>query len=347
MRQIPLGRSGLTVSEFCLGSMPWGSQNTEVEAHAQLDLAFAHGVNFIDTAEMYPTNPIRAETVGRSEEIIGNWLRARGMRGRVVLATKITGEGQRAVRDGAPMTPDLLRMAVDASLRRLQVETIDLYQLHWPNRGSYHFRQHWSYDPSRQDRAATLSHMQEMLEAAQALVESGKLRHVGLSNETAWGTAQWLRLAEAGHGPRMQAIQNEYSLLCRFFDTDLAELSVNEDLPLLAYSPLAGGLLTGKYAGDVIPEGTRRSLNPDLGGRVAPRVWEAIAVHLGIAKEAGLDPVQMALAWQRTRPFVTIPILGATSTEQLQHALGAAELRLTPDVLQAIDLAWRAHPMPF
>jgi aryl-alcohol dehydrogenase-like predicted oxidoreductase len=189
--------------------------------------------------------------------------------------------------------------------------------------------------------------MSEMLGAAQDLVQAGKLRHVGLSNETAWGTAQWLRLAEEGHGPRMQAIQNEYSLLCRLFDTDLAELSVNEDMPLLAYSPLAGGLLTGKYAGDVIPEGSRRSLNPELGGRIAPRVWEAVAAHLGIAKEAGLDPVQMALAWLRTRPFVTIPILGATGTDQLERELGAAELRLGADVLAAIDLAWRAHPMPF
>lgn len=347
MRQIPLGRSGLMVSEFCLGSMSWGSQNSEAEGHAQLDLAQDRGVNFIDTAEMYPTNPILPETVGRTEEIIGSWLHSRGLAGKVIVATKITGAGQRAVRDGAPMTPALLRTAVEGSLRRLQVETIDLYQLHWPNRGSYHFRQHWRYDPAGQDRAATLAHMAEMLAAAQELVAEGKLRHVGLSNETAWGAAQWLDLAEAGHGPRMQAIQNEYSLLCRMFDADLAELSVNEDLPLLAYSPLAGGLLTGKYAGDVIPEGSRRSRNPDLGGRIAPRVWEAVAAHLGIANEAGLDPVQMALAWCRTRPFVTIPILGATSTDQLALALDAAELRLGTDVLEAVDLAWRAHPMPF
>lgn len=349
MRQIVLGRSGLMVSEFCLGTMTWGNRNTEAEGHAQLDLALDRGVNFIDTAEMYPTNPVVAETVGRTEEIIGSWLAARGaaVRDRVVVATKVTGAGNRAVRDGAPITPTVMRNAVDDSLRRLRVETIDLYQLHWPNRGSYHFRQHWAYDPSTQDRAATRDHMAEILGAAQELVAAGKLRHVGLSNETAWGTAQWLALAEAGAGPRMQSIQNEYSLLCRHFDTDLAELSVNEDIPLLAYSPLAAGLLTGKYAGDVIPDESRRTRTPDLGGRITPRVWEAVAAYLGIAKEAGLDPVQMALAWCRTRPFVTIPILGATSPEQLELALGAADLTLGDDVREAIALAWRMHPLPF
>jgi aryl-alcohol dehydrogenase-like predicted oxidoreductase len=349
MRQIPLGRSGLLVSELCLGTMTWGNRNSEAEGHAQLDLALDRGVNFIDTAEMYPTNPVLAETVGRTEEIVGSWLAARGTaaRDRIVLATKVTGAGNKAVRDGAPLTPAILRAAVDASLRRLQTEVIDLYQIHWPNRGSYHFRQHWAYDPSGQDRAATLAHMTDILGTAQELVAAGKLRHFGLSNETAWGTAQWLALAEAGHGPRVQSIQNEYSLLCRGFDTDLAELSVHEDVPLLAYSPLAAGLLTGKYAGDVIPEDSRRARTPDLGGRITPRVWEAVAAYLGIAKEAGLDPVQMALAWCRTRPFVTIPILGASSTEQLALALGAADLTLGEDVLEAIGLAWRMHPMPY
>ena len=347
MRKVGLGRTGIEVSELCLGSMTWGSQNTEAEGHAQMDLARDRGVDFIDTAEMYPTNPVRDETVGRTEAIIGSWLAARGGRERVVLATKITGAGQAAVRDGLPITPELLRGAVETSLRRMGTDYVDLYQLHWPNRGSYHFRQYWDYDPSGQDRAATLGHMRAILETAQALVAEGKIRHFALSNETAWGTAQWLRLAQETGAPRVASIQNEYSLLCRQFDTDLAELSVNEDVPLLAYSPLAGGLLTGKYAGDVIPEGTRRAANPTLGGRVTPRVWEAVSAYLGIANEFGLDPVQMALAWCLTRPFPVIPILGATSTAQLDRALGAAELQLAPEVLQAIGLAHRAHPMPF
>ena len=347
MKQVTLGRSGLRVSQLCLGSMTWGSQNTEAEAHAQLDLARDRGITFLDTAEMYPTNPVRAETVGRTEEIIGSWLAARGGRDGWVIATKVTGEGQTAVRDGAPVTPEALTEALEASLRRLRTDVIDLYQLHWPDRGSYHFRRHWGYDPSGQDRAATLTQMEALLGTLQDHVAAGRIRAFGLSNETCWGTAQWLRLAEAGHGPRVVSIQNEYSLLCRQFDTDLAELSVNESVALMAYSPLAGGLLTGKYAGDVIPEGTRRAVNPTLGGRITPRVWEAVSAYLGIAKEAGLDPAQMALAWCLTRPFQVVPIMGATHVDQLETVLGAAELQLSPEVQEAIGLARRAYPMPF
>jgi len=347
MRQIPLGRTGLRVSELCLGTMTWGTQNDEAEAHAQIDMALDHGVNFIDTAEMYPTNPVSAETVGLTEEYLGSWIARSGRRDKVVLATKITGAGQKAVRDGAPITPDSMIAAAEESLRRLQTDTIDLYQLHWPNRGSYHFRQHWAYDPSGQDRAATLAHMEEVLEAAQRLVEQGKIRHFALSNETVWGTMQWLRLAEARGLPRVASIQNEYSLLARQFDTDWAELSVNEDVPLMAYSPLATGLLSGKYAGDVIPEGTRRARTPNLGGRVTPRVFEAVAAYLGIAADHGLDPCQMALAWLRTRPFPVIPILGATTPGQLRSALTSVGVTLGPEVLEDIALAHRAHPMPF
>ena len=347
MRKVALGRTGLEVSALCLGSMTWGSQNTETEGHAQMDRALERGVDFIDTAEMYPTNPVRAETVGRTEAIIGSWLAARGGRDRVVIATKITGAGQGAVRDGLPVTAELMRGAVETSLRRLRTDYIDLYQMHWPNRGSYHFRKHWTYDPSGQDRAATLSHMRAILDTARALVEEGKIRHFGMSNETAWGTAQWLRLAEETGAPRVASMQNEYSLLCRHYDTDMSELAVNEDVTLLAYSPLAAGLLTGKYAGDVIPEGSRRSVNPDLGGRITPRVWEAVSAYLGIANEAGLDPAQMALAWCLARPFPSIPIVGATSLAQLDTVLGAAEVTLAPDVLDAIDLAHRAHPLPY
>ncbi|MGY6634060.1 MAG: aldo/keto reductase [Alkalilacustris sp.] len=347
MRKVTLGQTGLQVSELCLGSMTWGSQNSEAEGHSQMDLARDRGVDFIDTAEMYPTNPIRPETVGRTEAIIGNWLAARGGRERVVIATKITGAGQTAVRDGLPITPELVRGAVETSLRRLRTDYIDLYQIHWPNRGSYHFRKHWSYDPSGQDRTKTLGHMRAVLETLRALVAEGKIRHFGLSNETAWGTAQWLRLAEEIGAPRVASMQNEYSLLCRHFDTDMAELSVNEEVTLLAYSPLAAGLLTGKYAGDVVPEGSRRSINADLGGRITPRVWEAVSAYLGIAAEAGIDPTQMALAWCRMRPFPTIPIVGATSVAQLETVLGAAGMDLPADVQDAIARAHRAHPMPF
>lgn len=347
MKFVQLGRTGLSVSEICLGSMTWGSQNTEAEGHAQLDMAVAAGVNFIDTAEMYPTNPVRTETVGGTEKIIGTWLAKRAKRDDLVIATKITGAGNPHIRDGAPITGANLQSCCEDSLRRLQTDVIDIYQLHWPNRGSYHFRKMWGYDASGQDRAETLAHMHEVLEAAARLIEAGKIRHLALSNETAWGVAQWLRLAEEHGLPRVASVQNEYSLLCRLWDTDMAELSVNEEIPLLSYSPLAAGLLTGKYAGDVTPEGSRRAQSPDLGGRITPYVFEAVSAYLGIAQRHGLDPVQMALAWQRTRPFPVIPIVGATSAKQLRNVLGAVEVSLPPEVLAEIDAAHRAHPLPF
>mgnify|MGYP000353586352 CR=1 FL=1 len=347
MKFVQLGRTGLSVSEICLGSMTWGSQNTEAEGHAQLDMAVAAGVNFIDTAEMYPTNPVRTETVGGTEKIIGTWLAKRAKRDDLVIATKITGAGNPHIRDGAPITGANLQSCCEDSLRRLQTDVIDIYQLHWPNRGSYHFRKMWGYDASGQDRAETLAHMHEVLEAAARLIEAGKIRHLALSNETAWGVAQWLRLAEEHGLPRVASVQNEYSLLCRLWDTDMAELSMNEEIPLLSYSPLAAGLLTGKYAGDVTPEGSRRAQSPDLGGRITPYVFEAVSAYLGIAQHHGLDPVQMALAWQRTRPFPVIPIVGATSAKQLRNVLGAVEVSLPPEVLAEIDAAHRAHPLPF
>ena len=347
MHTKPLGRTGLAVSALCLGTMTWGNQNSEAEGHAQLDMALDHGVNFLDTAEMYPTQPVRAETLGRTEEIIGSWLKKSGRRGDIRIATKVTGAGQRFTRGGAPVTAASLAEALDGSLRRLGTDHVDLYQLHWPNRGSYHFRKLWAYDPSDQDPAATRAHMEDLLEALDRLVSAGKVRHFGLSNETAWGMGKWLGLAEARGLPRAAAIQNEYSLLCREYDTDLAELGHNEDVTLLAFSPLAAGLLSGKYAGDVTPDGSRRALTPDLGGRITPRVWEAVAAYLGIAARHGLDPAQMAIAWVAARPFPAIPIVGATTPAQLRTALGAADLTLSPEVLAEIAAAHKAHPRPF
>jgi aryl-alcohol dehydrogenase-like predicted oxidoreductase len=335
------------VSQICLGTMTWGSTNSEAEAHAQADLALDRGITFWDTAEMYPVNPIRAETVGRTEEIIGTWFARTKRRSDVVLATKITGRGLQAVRDGAAITGATLRTAVEGSLRRLQTDHIDLYQLHWPNRGSYHFRQIWNYDPRDRDRAEVTANMVEVLETARALIAEGKLRHIGLSNESVWGAARWLHLADTLGLPRMATVQNEYSLLCRQFDSDWAELSTIEEMPLLAFSPLACGLLSGKYAGDVTPDGTRRVNNPDLSGRITPVVFEAVAAYLGIAARHGLDPCQMAIAFCLTRPFPTIPIIGATSVAQLAVDIGAADITLSPDVLDEIKAAHRAFPQPY
>jgi aryl-alcohol dehydrogenase-like predicted oxidoreductase len=347
MRRTTLGRTGIGVSEFCLGTMTWGSQNTEAEGHAQIDMALDHGVDFLDTAEMYPTNPVTAETVGRTEEIIGSWIARTGRRDDLVIATKIAGKGNMQVRGGEPITPDALRGCVEASLRRLGTDRIDLYQLHWPNRGSYHFRQNWGFDPSRQDAERARDEMRDVAETLRELVAEGKLRAFGLSNESAWGTMTWLRIAEETGAPRVATVQNEYSLLCRLYDTDMAELSHHEDVTLLAFSPLAAGILTGKYAGGAVPAGSRLSRTPGLSGRITERVGPAVEAYHALARRHGLDPVQMAIAFTRSRPFQTIPILGATSLDQLARALGAAEVRLSEEVLAEIAAAHKAHPMPY
>lgn len=346
MQKIKLGHTGLSTSVYCLGTMTFGSETPEDDAHRQMDIAWERGVNFLDAAEMYPVNPVTLETAGRTEEIVGRWIASRNP-AECIVATKITGAGSNAVKDGAPITPARMRAAVEASLRRLQVECIDIYQLHWPNRGSYHFRKTWDYNPSKQNRAETVAHMTEILTLSQELVREGKIRHFALSNETAWGTAMWLRLADAAGLPRVATIQNEYSLLCRYFDLDLAELCVNEDIPLLSYSSLAAGLLTGKYAGDVIPDETRRVRNHDLGGRVTPRVFQAVVAYMAIAQEYGLDPVHLAYQWTRTRPFTVVPIVGARTAAQMEHLLNGVDLTLSGDVLAEIEAAHRDHPLPF
>ena len=347
MRMKPLGRTGIDVSEYCLGSMTWGTQNTADEGHAQIDLALDHGINFIDTAEMYPVNPVSEETIGRTERIIGLWFERDMRRNEVVLATKHSGAGLGYVRDGSPISSKTIPEAIEGSLRRLKTDYIDLYQFHWPNRGSYMFRQNWTFDPSSQKRDDTIAHMEDTLGALQYEVKRGTIRAFGLSNESAWGTAQWLAAADRMGGPRVASIQNEYSLLCRMYDTDLAELSVNEDVGLLAFSPLATGLLTGKYQGGKIPHASRMSLSPEMGGRKTSRAFEAVAAYLKIAKKHGLDPTQMALAWCASRPFMGSVIFGSTTMEQLRVALGATELTLSKEVLKEIDAAHRAHPMPY
>jgi len=343
-----LGRTDLNVSALCLGSMTWGTQNTTAEGHAQIDMALDHGINFIDTAEMYPTTPLSKDTQGDTERVIGEWVAASGRRPDVIIATKVTGQGHMNVRDGAAISPATIMAALEASLHSLKTDYIDLYQLHWPNRGSYMFRQNWQYDPTKQNRTAILDEMNEILTCLEDYRQQGKIRHVGLSNESAWGTAQWLRIAEDRDLPRMVSIQNEYSLLCRLFDTDLAELSHNEDIGLLSFSPLACGLLTGKYSADgVPPKGSRKDINDSLGGRITPRLWPAIEAYQDIANDHGLDLGQMALAWCLKRPFMTSVIFGATSLPQLENSLKAATLDLSDEIMAQIDEAHKAHPMPF
>lgn len=347
MKKNDLGGSGLMVSELCLGSMTWGTQNTADEAHEQIDRALDAGINFIDTAEMYPVNPISAETTGRTERIIGLWNERDGRRNDVVLATKHSGAGVAHIREGAPISSETIAETIEGSLRRLKTDWIDLYQFHWPNRGSYMFRKNWAYDPSGQDRADTMAHMEDTLGALQAEVKRGTIRHFGLSNESAWGMAQWAEAAKRTGGPKPISVQNEYSLMCRMADTDVAEACINERIDMFAFSPLATGLLTGKYQGGKVPEGSRLSLNDDLGGRKSVRAFEAVDAYLEVAKNHGLDPVHMALAWCCQRPFMGSVIFGATRMDQLETALGAADVTLSDEVLVALDEVNKAHPMPY
>jgi len=348
MRKIPLGQTDTMISDYCLGTMTWGRHTDEAVAHAQMDMALEAGINIVDTAEMYPVNPVLAESVGDTETIIGNWnAKHPARRGDYVLATKITGNNAGFVRPGQDITAATFLEAFETSLKRLQTDYIDVYQLHWPNRGSYHFRRYWGYDPSQQTKAGTLDNMAEVLEAADQLVKEGKLGHFALSNDTAWGTSQWLRIAEDRGLPRVASVQNEYSLLCRIYDLDMAEMAVNEQVTLLAYSPLATGLLSGKYQNGAIPEGSRMQANGDLGGRITDRVFPAVVAYLDIANRHGLDLVQMALAFTVQRPFPVSTIFGATTTAQLAHIIEGADLTLSQEVLAEIDTAHKAHPMPF
>lgn len=345
MDQMQLGKSGISVSAWSLGTMTYGNQTPIDDALRQMDMALAAGVTFWDTAEMYPVNPVRAETAGRSEEFIGQWLAARGGRDRVVIATKVVGPGN-VVRGGVGYDGANLEGAVDASLARLQTDVIDLYQLHWPTRGSYMFRQNWSFDPSGQDKARTLAHMDDVLAAMARIIAKGKVRAFGVSNESAWGTTRWIDRA-ALQGVTVASVQNEYSLLCRFYDTDMAEMAVNEGVTLLAFSPLAAGFLTGKYQGGAVPDGSRLSLVPGMSGRQTPRVEAAVAAYLAVAAKHGLDPVHMAMAWHQTRPFASIPIFGATTAAQLERILAGIPVTLSPEAVADIADAHRAQPMPY
>ena len=346
MKMNPLGRTEMMVSEICLGTMTWGEQNTEAQAHEQMDYALTEGVNFFDAAEMYPTQPTRAETQGRTEEFIGSWFRTSGKRDDVILASKMGGNGVDWIRDGEGFTKASVMEAVDGSLKRLGVDHIDLYQLHWPNRGSYHFRKHWAFDASTQDKPGATDDIHETLRGLGDAVNAGKIRAVGLSNESAWGTMQFLRLAEEHNLPRVASIQNEYSLICRMFDTDLAEVAHHEDVGLLAFSPLAAGILSGKYQGDVTPEGSRRAKVPNLGGRWSSATEAATQAYLDVAGKHGLDPAQMAIAFCLTRPFMTAAIIGATTIDQLKTAIASNDVKLTDTVMEDIASARRDHPMP-
>ncbi|MBX9468110.1 MAG: aldo/keto reductase [Rhizobium sp.] len=346
MKMNRLGRTDILVSEICLGTMTWGSQNTPEEAFEQMDYALDHGVNFFDTAELYPTTPLSAETYADTERLMGDWLEKSGKRDKVVLATKVAGPGRPYIREGKPITGAVVKEALDASLERLKTDYVDLYQIHWPNRGHFHFRGAWNYNPYKQDKAKASAEIAEILEALGDCVKAGKLKAFGLSNETTWGTQKYLTLAEARGLPRVATIQNEYNLLYRHYDLDLAELSHHEDVGLLAYSPLAGGILSGKYLDGQKPTGSRGSINGDIGGRLVPQQQAATRAYVELAAKHGIDPSAMALAFCLTRPFMASVIIGATTMDQLKVNIGAADLKLSEEVMTEIAKIHREYPMP-
>ncbi len=347
MRQVELGRSGIKVQNYCLGTMTWGTQTTEAEAHAQIDMALEAGLDFMDTAEMYPVNPVRIETVGLTETFIGNWIAKSGKRDQWKIATKHAGK-RPEMREGRGIGPDTVREVLEGSLRRLQTDHVDLYQFHWPNRAHYHFRSNWEFDPREQPQTSELlDNFAATMETLGDLVREGKIRAFGLSNESAWGTLRWLDAAAKTGGPRVASIQNEYSLMCRHYDTDMAEVGHQEDVTLLAFSPLATGLLTGKYSGGAKPAGSRITATETLGGRVGPNAFAAADAYVKVAKDHGVDPVHMALAWCAERPFPIVPIFGASTVEQLAHILSGTDMKVSEELSSALSKAHRAHPMPY
>jgi aryl-alcohol dehydrogenase-like predicted oxidoreductase len=339
-----LGQTGIEVSLICLGTMTWSQQNTEAEAHQQMDYAVSRGINFLDTAEMYPVPP-KPETQGRTEECVGSWLAARKGRDKIVLATKVVGATRdvQHFRGGNPhLDARNINQAVEDSLKRLRTDYIDLYQLHWPDRKTNTFgKLGYEHDPDQ-----AFVPLEETLEALAGLVQAGKVRSIGMSNETPWGLARYLHLSESRGLPRMASIQNAYNLVNRTFEVGLAEMAIREQCGLLAYSPLGGGTLTGKYLDGAKPQGARMTLFDRFTRYSNPRGEEAIGRYVALARQHGLDPAQMALAYVNTRPFLTATIIGATSLEQLKTDIDSVGVVLSPEVLAGIEAIQQDLPNP-
>jgi len=339
-----LGRTDLEVSAVCLGTMTFGEQNTQAQAHQQLDRALDAGINFIDTAEIYPVPP-KAETQGRTEAYIGSWLSRRRCRDRLIIASKVAGPGDWVsyLRPGrVQLDRRNIETAVNQSLRRLRTDYIDLYQVHWPDRDTNFFGR-LGYSHPAEDPSVPIA---ETLEVLGDQVRAGKLRCIGISNETPWGAMQYLCLAERTGLPRMVSIQNPYNLLNRSFEIGLAEIAHREDLGLLAYSPLAFGVLSGKYLGGQPPLEARLSLFERFSRYSNPQGLSATQAYCQLATHHGLDPAQMALAFVAGRPFVTSCIIGATTLEQLTTDLEGAQMQLSREVLQAIEEIHTRQPNP-
>jgi len=334
--------NGRAVSKLCLGTMTWGEQNTAAEGHEQISYALDNGINFMDCAEMYPVPPA-AETAGRSEEIIGSWLAKNGRREDWVIATKAAGPGASMdyLRGGPKHNLDYLTKAVDDSLRRMQTDYIDLYQLHWPERSTNIFGQ-----LGYRHRESDDTPIQETLEALQTLIKSGKIRSIGLSNENPWGTMRYLELARSMGLPKIESVQNVYNLLSRVYEIGMAEISHREDVGLLAYSPMAFGALSGKYRNGAKPPKARITLFERFARYSSPQSTQSIDAYCDLAESWGMDPAQMALAFVNQQPFVLSTIIGATTMEQLKANIASQEITLDKDQLKAINKIHAGQPNP-
>lgn len=343
MDYLPLGNTDIRVSRLCLGTMTWGEQNTEAEAHEQLDYAVDQGINFIDTAEMYPVPP-KPETRGLTEQYLGTWLCKRPDRDKLVIATKMSAAADWLpyIREGKNrLDKKNMQAAIDDSLRRLQTDYVDLYQFHWPERDTNFFGKLGYYHAPGKDGVP----IEETLEAAAELIRSGKIRHIGVSNETPWGVHEYLRLAELRNLPEIVSIQNPYNLLNRTFEIGLSEFSHREQVGLLAYSPLAFGVLSGKYL-EHQPEDARLTLFTRFDRYTNDQGIACTRAYVELARKNGLDPAQMALAFVNSRPFLTSNIIGATSMEQLQSNIDSVNLELDRELLREIERIHTRQPNP-
>ncbi len=339
-----LGNTDINVSVICLGTMTWGEQNTEVDAFAQMDYALDHGINFFDTAELYAIPP-HAKTYGRTETIIGNWLKKTSRRNQIILASKVCGPTGWCphIREGkARLDTKNIIAACEGSLRRLQTDHLDLYQVHWPDRNTNFFGK-LGYVPEKDQDTTPI---EETLGALSLLVRQGKVQHIGISNETPWGTMRYLHLANTDSLPRIASIQNPYNLLNRSFEVGLAEISCRDDVGLLAYSPLAFGVLSGKYLGGARPAGGRITLFPDYARYTNPQGQAATTAYVKLAYEYGFDPAQMALAFIHSRPFLTSTIIGATTMQQLQSNIASINTVLPNEILTEIQNIHTRYPNP-
>ena len=350
MKKVKLGSSDLKVSEVCLGSMTWGTQNTQEDANQQIEYALDQGINFIDTAEMYAVPP-SPDTCGFTETYIGNWLAANSDRRKdIILASKIVGPGFPWIRDGSPITGASVKQALDESLKRLQTDYLDLYQLHWPNRTPPHFGKHWPQDVvfSEVDVNQQREDFLEILQALGDAVNAGKIRYCGLSDDTPWSIKEYLTLAKEHDLPRMVSIQNEFNLLHLKDSPYLIETCVLDDVAYLPWSPIAGGALSGKYRNGAKPANSRWTMLQRNGiFRDTPRAHQAIEAYYEIAQKHGLSLAQMSLAWVYQFNGVTSTIIGATSMDNLKENIGAYQLTLSEEILSEIYTAIKQHPVPF